>query len=202
MFEFMAKGGFLMLPITLCSVISLAIILERGWHLHRAKVDTESLFSKVKRYLKEKRLKDALDLCVRTPGPMAKVLAVGIENHENNPQGREMAISRAGSQELRRLGKNLRSLAIIANVTPLLGLLGTVIGMIKAFIKIQELAGRADATVLAGGIWEALITTAAGLMVAIPTICAHQYFEGRIDDMALEMKEVTSGLFELIKSKD
>ncbi|HIC91605.1 MAG TPA: MotA/TolQ/ExbB proton channel family protein [Syntrophaceae bacterium] len=202
MFEFIAKGGFLMLPIIFCSIISLAIILERGWHLHRAKVDTKSLFFQVERYIKEKRLNDALDLCIRTPGPVAKVLAVGIENHENNPQGREMAISRAGSQELRRLGKNLRSLAIIANVTPLLGLLGTVTGMIKAFIKIQELAGRADATVLAGGIWEALITTAAGLIVAIPAMCAHQYFEGRIDDMALEMKEVVSGLFELIKSKD
>ena len=198
MFEFIAKGGFLMLPIILCSVISLAIILERGWHLHRAKVDTEGLFSKVKKYFKEKRIEDALDLCVRTPGPVAKVLAVGIENHENDPRGRDMAISRAGSQELRRLGKTLRRLALIANVTPLIGLLGTVTGMIKAFIKIQELAGRADATVLAGGIWEALITTAAGLMVAIPTMCAHQYFEGRIDDMASEMKEVTSGLFELI----
>ncbi len=201
MFEFIAKGGILMVPIILCSVITLTIIFERGWHIYRAKVDTESLFSQVKKYLEEKRLKDALDLCERTSGPVARVLVIAIENHKNNSQGREMAISRAGSQELRRLGKNLRGLAIIANVTPLLGLLGTVTGMIKAFIKIQELAGRADATVLAGGIWEALITTAAGLIVAIPAMCAHQYFEGRIDDMALEMKEVVSGLFELIKSK-
>ncbi len=201
MFEFIAKGGILMVPIILCSVITLTIIFERGWHIYRAKVDTESLFSQVKKYLEEKKLKDALDLCERTSGPVARVLVIAIENHKNNSQGREMAISRAGSQELRRLGKNLRGLAIIANVTPLLGLLGTVTGMIKAFIKIQELAGRADATVLAGGIWEALITTAAGLIVAIPAMCAHQYFEGRIDDMALEMKEVVSGLFELIKSK-
>lgn len=201
MFEFIAKGGILMAPIILCSVISLTIIFERGWHIYRAKVDTESLFSQVKKYLEEKRLKDALDLCERTSGPVARVLVVAIENHKNNSQGREMAISRAGSQELRRLGKNLRGLAIIANVTPLLGLLGTVTGMINAFIKIQELAGRADATVLAGGIWEALITTAAGLIVAIPAMCAHQYFEGRIDDMTIEMREVVSGLFELIKSK-
>lgn len=198
MFDFIAKGGFLMLPILLCSVVALAIIIERAWHIRRAKADTESLLSQVKEYLKEKRPQDALDLCETTPGPTARVLAVGIKNYQNNP-GKEMAITRAGSRELRRLGRHLRGLAAIANVAPLLGLLGTVTGMIRAFIKIQELAGRVDATVLAGGIWEALITTAAGLMVAIPAMCAHQYFEGCVDEMASEMKEAASGLLEMVK---
>ena len=95
------------------------------------------------------------------------------------------------------MDKNLRGLAVIGNIAPLLGLLGTVTGMIRAFMKIQRLGGIVDASVLAGGIWEALITTAAGLSVAIPTLVAYHYFEGRIDNIASQIKDVASELLEI-----
>lgn len=156
-----------------------------------------NIFSRVKNLLKDGKTDGALKLCESTSGPIAHILAIGIHIRKRNPEEKEKIITRAGSKEIRRLEKHLRGLASIGNITPLLGLLGTVTGMIRAFMKIQELGGRVDASVLAGGIWEALITTASGLSVAIPTLVAYHYFEGRVDNMAAEMKDVASELIEL-----
>ena len=197
MFEFLMKGGFLMWPILLCSLISVTIILERLYKLHRARIKIPNILSRVKNLLKEGRADEALKLCESVNDPVAHILAIGIRIRKRSLEEQEKMISRAGSKIIRQLEKNLRGLAIIGNITPLLGLLGTVTGMIKAFIKIQELGGRVDASVLAGGIWEALITTAAGLSVAIPTLVAYHYFESKVDNIGARMKDGAGELLEI-----
>ena len=197
MFKFIMKGGFLMWPILLCSVISVTIILERLYKLHRARIKIPNILSRVKNFLKEGKADEALKLCESVNDPVAHILAIGIRIRKRSIEEQEKMISRAGSRIIRQLEKNLSGLAIIGNITPLLGLLGTVTGMIKAFIKIQELGGRVDASVLAGGIWEALITTAAGLSVAIPTLVAYHYFEGRVDNVGARMKDEAADLLEI-----
>lgn len=196
MFEFFLKGGLLIWPIFLCSVIAITIVLERLYHFHRAKVNMPNLLTRVKRLLLEGKLDEGERLCGDSPGPLAHILAVGIHTHKRTHQEKEKIIARAGSRELRRLEKNLRGLGIIAHISPLLGLLGTVTGMIRAFMKIQELGGKVDASILAGGIWEALITTAAGLSVAIPAIIFYHYFEGRVDNFSSQMKDAAEELME------
>jgi len=201
MFEFFLKGGPLMWPIFLCSLISFAIILERLYHFRRARINVGNLTAQVKELLLEGKLEEAEKLCKNSPGPVAHILAVGIHIHKRTYPEKEKIISRAGSRELRRLEKNLRILGIIAHISPLLGLLGTVTGMIKCFMKIQELGGRVDASVLAGGIWEALITTAAGLSVAIPTIIFYHYFEGQVDNFSHLMKDAAESLMGWLEIK-
>jgi len=147
--------------------------------------------------LKESKAEEALRLCEEASGPVAHILAVGIHIRHKNNDEKEKLISRAGSKIIRYLDKHLRGLAVIVNASTLLGLLGTVTGMIKAFMKIQGLGGRVDASVLAGGIWEALITTAAGLFVAIPTMIAYHYFEGRVDNIGAQMKDAAAELLEV-----
>jgi len=186
-----------MWPIALCSVISVAIILERVCQFFRMRVKILNVSSRVKSFLKDGKSREALKLCEGASDPIAQILAAGIHVHKRSLEEKERIIARAGSKIVRQLDKNLRGLAIIGNVAPLLGLLGTVTGMIRAFMKIQELGGKVDASVLAGGIWEALITTAAGLSVAIPALVAYHYFEGRVDNIASQMKDASSELLEL-----
>jgi len=197
MFDFFLKGGLLMWPILLCSVVSITIILERFWRLSQTRTKIPNIFSRVRSLLKDGKADEALKLCENTTGPIAHILAIGIHIRNRSLEEKERLISRAGSKVIRQLDKNLRALAIIGNTAPLLGLLGTVTGMIKAFMKIQELGGRVEPSVLAGGIWEALITTAFGLSVAIPTLVAYHYFEGRVDNISIQMKDVASELLEI-----
>ncbi len=200
MFSFLSKGGLLMIPIIFCSFLSFYIILERFFHFRKAGPNGDGLWRRVEELLRRKKREKALDLCRITPGPLAQVLAAGIRNEKK--EGREKAIIWTGSREIRFLEKNLRGLAIIANVAPLLGLLGTVTGMIKAFMKIQELGGAVETGVLAGGIWEALITTAAGLTVAIVSLLAYHYFEGKVDDFSSLMKESATRLLEILREEE
>ena len=197
MIEFVLKGGFLMWPLLLCSVISITIIIERFYYFYQSRINIPNILARVKSLLKDNKADEALKLCENTSGPVAHILAVGIHIRKRSLDEKEKIMVRAGSRAIRQFDKNLRGLAIIGNITPLLGLLGTVTGMIKAFIKIQELGGRVDASVLAGGIWEALITTAAGLSVAIPTLVAYHYFEGKVDNLSSQMKDAASELLDM-----
>jgi len=197
MLDVFLKGGPLMWPILLCSVISIAIIVDRAYVLHNTGTKVPNISSRVKALCKDEKYEEAVKLCEGDPGPVAHILAIGIHLRNRNAEEKEKLIARAGSRIVRQLDKNLRGLGIIGNIAPLLGLMGTVTGMINAFMKIQELGGRVDPSVLAGGIWEALITTVAGLGVAIPTLVAYHYFEGRIDDISGRMKDTAVELLEI-----
>jgi len=200
MFEFLMKGGFLIWPILLCSVAAVTIVLERFYYFRRVSINVPHFLARVRKFLLEGKMQEAESLSRETPGPVAHVVGIGVHMNARNISGedKDKIISQAGSRELRKLDKHLRTLGIIAHISPLLGLLGTVTGMIKAFIKIQELGGQVDASVLAGGIWEALITTAAGLSVAIPTVVAYHYFEGRVDGFSAQMKDAIQSLLEWV----
>lgn len=196
MFDFLLKGGFLMWPILVCSIIAVTIILERFYYLYSLKPAVTSLVSRVRNLLKEEKIEEAIRLCENFKSPVAHILAIGIRIRRRSHEEKERMFSRAGSKILRKLEKNISGLEVIANSATLLGLLGTVTGMIRVFMKIQESGGHSDASMLAGGIWEALLTTAAGLFVAIPASLFYHYFEGRVDELAGQMKDAAGEFLE------
>ena len=195
MIQFFMKGGPLMWPILISSLWALTIILERVFHFHRAKIRTVSFTDRIRRLILEKKPDEAEKLCGQTPGPVAAVVKLALHERRKKDAEKNKLIARAGSEELHRLERHVNTLGIIAHVTPLMGLLGTVTGMIRAFMEIQKLGGQVDASVLAGGIWEALITTAFGLSVAIPAMIAYHYFDGRVETFARDMKNTIETLF-------
>lgn len=201
LFDLMRRGGVLMIPIGLCSVLAVAIILERIYQFHRARSRSEELLPRLKDLIAVHKFEEALKLCQKTPGVIARVLEEVIRNQHLPAEELEKLVSRVGSRYLRDLSKYLRGLDVIGNLTPLMGLLGTVFGMIKAFMKVAELSGKVNPSVLASGIWEALITTAAGLMVAIPVLMAYHYLENRVDDYAFQMQNASMELLQVLKER-
>jgi biopolymer transport protein ExbB len=195
------KGGILMYPILFCSVSAIAIIIERLYHFNRAGIDIAKFRIRIKGLLEDGNISEARRVADSYPGPIAKVTLLALKDNYRDSMDKEEVITRIGSQEIRRLEGNLRGLSIIGNIAPLLGLLGTVTGMIQAFTKIAELGGRVDVTILAGGIWEAMITTAAGLFVAIPAMVAYYLFEGKVDHIANSMKDMVSEIGGLVGVK-
>lgn len=190
-------GGPVMWPILFCSIFALAIALEKFWHLHKINIDTQDFLNKILEKMKRHDIKETLQVCDNTKSPIANILKAGILKYDRpRPQIVE-AIEDASLYEIPRLEKNLTALATIAHVSPLLGLLGTVTGMVRCFQVIQAKATTFHPVSpgdLAGGIWEALLTTVAGLIVAIPTFVAYNYLVSRINHYILEMEKASTEL--------
>jgi len=191
------KGGAFMWPLLIASVLGLAVILERMWTLSRARVNTTKLMSQVIGALKQDGLQGGIEVCQRTRGPIAAIIHAGLMRASKGPEAVEKAIESAGTIEMSFLQRGLIILASIANVAPLLGFLGTVSGMIHAFEAIAA-AEQVSAKLVANGISEALITTAAGLMIAIPVQLANNFFISRIDRFVLEMEEASIELVDTL----
>lgn len=188
MFEIVRAGGWLMAPILLCSVIALAIIIERFITLRRARVIPNNIVQNVYREFKRAPLTPDYINSLHDKSPMEQVLAAALWNRNQPRAVMKEAVEESGRQVTHRLERYLGGLATIADITPLLGLLGTVIGMIDVFAEIVS-AGVGNPSVLAGGISQALITTAAGLSVAIPAMLFHHLFAAKVDELLLEMEE-------------
>ncbi|MDH5407516.1 MAG: MotA/TolQ/ExbB proton channel family protein [Gammaproteobacteria bacterium] len=188
MFEMVQAGGWLMLPILLCSVIALAIVGERFWSLQQKRIAPKHLVAQIWQWHRSKSLDEEHLTALAASSPLGKVLAAGLVNRMHPREIMKETIEETGRQVVIELERYLNTLGTIASITPLLGLLGTVIGMIKVFAAITT-HGVGNATVLAGGISEALITTAAGLSVAIPSLIFYRYFRGRVDELVLKMEE-------------
>lgn len=188
LFDLYATGGLFMHPILGCSVIGIAIILERLYFFAKARTDTRHLMAEVLRVLQDQGFEAAQRFLHGTRGPVAAVLHSGLLRAKRGPEAVEKAITTAASVEIALLERGLIWLATVANIAPLLGFLGTVSGMIHAFEAIAA-AEEVSARLVATGIYEALITTAAGLIVAIPVQAAHNYFISRIDKFVIEMEE-------------
>ncbi len=171
-----------MYPILAASIIALGVMIERALYFLRIQYDDKQLFNQVCDLVKQNKIDEGLKVSTQARGPIARVLTACLKDFYKDVLKIEKNIEHEGSQILADMEKHLRILASIAQAAPLMGLLGTVIGMIKAFMKIEELGGKVNALALAGGIWEALITTAFGLIVAIPCLLVYYYFEGRVDD--------------------
>jgi len=188
-----AKGGLVMHPLLFCAVLGVVLIIERMWTLWRARANTRRLMIDVVRALRQEGPNAALRVCEGTHGPIAAILHSGLMRAHRGPDAVEKAIQTAGSIEMAFLERGLLALATISNVAPLLGFLGTVTGMIKAFAAIAA-AEQVSAKIVARGIQEALITTAVGLMIAVPVSAFYAYFVLAIDRFVLEMEEASAEL--------
>lgn len=188
MWEIIVAGGPVMAPIILCSVVAVAIVVERLWTLQRKRVIPRELTDRVWKLVETRTLNDRHLEALARNSPLGRILAAGLANRG---QGREImkeVIEDTGRHVVHELERFLNTLGTIAAMSPLLGLLGTVTGMIAAFNAITE-AGVGDPRALSGGIGEALITTAAGLMVAIPALFAYRYLRGLVDALVVDMEK-------------
>ena len=188
MYELVKAGGWLMLPIIACSIVALAIILERFWALRGERVVPKHLVAQIWQLHRKEKLTGGHISTIREGSPLGRILAAGLTNRMHSKEIMKESIEEVGRQVVHELERYLNTLGTIAAISPLLGLLGTVIGMIKVFTAITT-AGVGNPTVLAGGISEALITTAAGLSVAIPSLMFHRYLTGRVDQLVVMMEE-------------
>jgi biopolymer transport protein ExbB len=196
-FEFLRAGGWLMIPIGLCSVAALAICVERFWTLNTTRVAPPNLLAQVWGWIKNNQLDAAKMKQLRQSSPLGNILATGLSNSRHGRDVMKESIEEAAGHVVHDLERYIDTLGTIAMITPLLGLLGTVIGMIKVFSQIM-VQGAGNANALAGGISEALITTAAGLCVAIPAMIMYRYFNRRIDGIVVNMEQETIKLVDAL----
>lgn len=181
MLTFLSKGGMLVIPILFCSVLVLAIFFERIIRYAVNRRRGKEIEVKIAEMMTNGREEDALTLSRQSNSPMGRILEKAIQAKDLDKDTLKSVIVNATENEVRGLSAYLQALATIGNIAPLLGLLGTIIGMIKAFMVIQDMGGKVNAAVLAGGIWEAMLTTALGLAVALPTMVAHSYLLSKVD---------------------
>ena len=197
MLELIFAGGWLMLPIVLCSVVALAICLERLWSLTPGRILPAELLTEVWGWIKNNQLDAPRMRALKQESPLGRILAAGLVNSKYGREIMKESIQEEASHVVHELERYLNFLGTIAAITPLLGLLGTVIGMIKVFTAIM-VEGTGNAAVLAGGISEALITTAAGLSVAIPTLMFHRFFLRRVDNLVVGLEQEAQKLVEVL----
>jgi len=197
MFEIVKSGGIVMVPIILCSILAVAIMLERLWTLREPKVVPGELTDKIWQWVENRSLSDKQILALQQHSPLGRVLAAGLANRYRDRLVMMEAIEDAGRHVMHDLERYLNTLATIASISPLLGLLGTVMGMIRTF-RAVTISGIGDPSALAGGIAEALVTTAGGLIVAIPSLVAYRYLRGKVDALVIDMEKESLRLVQAI----
>lgn len=189
------KGGFAMWPLLLCSILGAAIIAERSIYFFSLRLNYDKFRPQLMKLLSQKKWKEALRISKSHPNPVSKIVACYLQNLKNDDIRNE-ALKREGSLALEKVETRLRPLAALTHISPLLGLLGTVTGLVTAFHQIEILGGQANPGDLAAGIWEALITTVYGLVIAIPCMAAYHGFESEADRIARRMQFITLELDE------
>jgi len=199
LFELVQAGGWLMIPILLCSVVAAGISVERFWTLRAEQVAPRDLLTQVWTWIRNNEMDSSRLREVKSGSPLGQILAAGITSHRRGRDVMKESIEEVANHVVHELERYLNTLGTVAAITPLLGLLGTVIGMIKVFTAIQ-LEGTGNAAVLAGGISEALITTAAGLTVAIPSLFFHRYFQRKVDELVIYMEQEALKLVEVLNA--
>jgi biopolymer transport protein ExbB len=195
--ELVKAGGWLMLPIIACSIVAVAIIAERLWSLQLRRVIPKNLVAQVYRWEKSGQLDKEHLQAVQSSSPLGRILAAGIVNRHHARYIMKESIEDTGRHVVHELERYMNTLGTIATISPLLGLLGTVIGMIKVFAAITTM-GVGDPGALAGGISEALITTAAGMSVAIPTLMFYRYLRGRVQMLVVRMEQEAMRMVEVM----
>lgn len=199
LFEIFLKGGFIMWAILATSIVGLAVIIDRFIVLRKAKINVPAFMVRIRGFIKKKDISGAISYCMQEQSPVANIVRKGLKKYRYGHDRVKDAIENAGSQEISKLEKGLSVLASVAGIAPLLGFLGTVTGMIQAFMTIQDLAGAANPSDLAGGIWEALITTAFGLIVGIPALALYNYFLSAVKKLVGEMETVANDVIDVIQ---
>lgn len=197
MFELVKAGGWLMLPIILCSVAAFAIVVERFWFLQRKRITPKHLVAQVWHWARQNDLDESRIQFLKANSPLGQVIAAGLLNRHHSREVMKESIEDAGRHTVPVLDRFLNTLGTIAAVTPLLGLLGTVVGMIDVFTAIIE-HGVGNPADLAQGISKALITTAAGLSVAIPSLMFYRYLRGHVNELIITMEQEALKLIEVM----
>lgn len=194
----LAKGGLIMWVLLLVSAVAISVFIERFLHYHRAQINSAEFISGVRNVLKRDNVVEALSICDATPGPVARLVKTAIINRDRGRDGVREALEEAGMVEVPRLEEKLNILATIAQIAPLLGFFGTVLGFIKVFSKLQEAGMSAKMAQLSEGIWEGLICTAAGLAIAIPAYAGYNYLVSRVNAIVLDMEKVSTEILNLV----
>ena len=193
-----AQGGWLMIPIVLFSIVAVVLIVNKYIDLNRFKTKANHIMYELKALIASGKKDEAINLCTRSKGAVPLVLKEGLLHTHLDKDGIESYMEVIGTEQVHLMEKNMNLLATIAGVAPLTGFLGTVTGMISAFMEIERLGGNVNATVLAGGIWEALMTTASGLAVGIVAYIYYNFFTAKIYHMAFEIESNSKELVDTI----
>ena len=201
MLTIIAKGGPLMWFILISAILAIAIFFERLFHYHRAQIHTDDFVKGILNSLKRGNVKEAIDTCRDTAGPVAQVVMAAVLNHDRSRDEIREAVQDTARTEVTRLERNLPLLVTIAQVAPLIGFLGTVWGMIRVFMVIEITQGT-NAGQLAGGVWQALLTTAGGLVVAIPSYIAYNYLVSRVQNLVLDMEKAANETVQYLAHKE
>jgi len=196
--EMFFKGGIMMWPILLGSIIAVAITIEKFLSIKKSKVNVGAFTIKIRGILKKKDIAGAINYCMEEKSPISNIIRRGLKKYKFGRKRVIEAIEAAGKIEISKMEKGLSTLATIAGAAPMLGFLGTVTGMISAFMRIQELQGSASPADLAGGIWEALITTAFGLIVGIPALALYNYFLSLVNKNVLDMERIATEILDVL----
>ncbi len=199
LFDIFLKGGIVMWPILLCSIIGFAVVIDRFLVLRSAKINVPAFMVRIRGFIKNKDMNGAASYCMQEKSPIAHMVRKALKKFGMGHERVKEAIENAGRQEVSKLEKGLALLATVAGVAPLLGFLGTVTGMIQAFMTIEDLAGAANPSDLAGGIWEALLTTAFGLIVGIPAYVGYNYFLSSISKFVADMETVANDVVDTMQ---
>jgi len=191
-------GGPMAWLLLLMSAVVLVVFIERLLHYHRAQINSTEFLNGVRNVLKRENVVEALSICDATPGPVARLVKTAILNRDRGREGVRDALEEAGLLEVPRLEDKLNLLATIAQIAPLMGLLGTVMGFMKMFLELQHEGTFATPDRLAGGIWGALISMAAGLAVAIPTYAGYNYLVNRVNSIVLDMEKASTEILNIV----
>ena len=191
-------GGPMAWLLLLMSAVVLVVFIERLLHYHRAQINSTEFLNGVRNVLKRENVVEALSICDATPGPVARLVKTAILNRDRGREGARDALEEAGLLEVPRLEDKLNLLATIAQIAPLMGLLGTVMGFMKMFLELQHEGTFATPDRLAGGIWGALISMAAGLAVAIPTYAGYNYLVNRVNSIVLDMEKASTEILNIV----
>jgi biopolymer transport protein ExbB len=196
--EFLVLGGLMIWVILVASTVAIVVFIERVLHYHRAQINSMEFLNGVRNVLKRDNVVEAISICDATPGPVARLVKVAIVTRDKGHDRMREALEEAGLIEVPPLEDKLSLLATIAQISPLLGLLGTVLGFIKIFTALQEKATVPTMQDLSGGIWQALICTAAGLAVAIPCYAAYNYLVSRVNGIVLDMEKAATEITNIL----
>lgn len=198
-FQYNSNWNIILLIIGACSILTFTIFIERLWHLRRSEIDTNSFIINLRKIIKEGNIVEAIQVCENTGGTIANIVKAGLTKHNRSKDQIENAMEIAGLIEIAQLEKNAKILSIIAYIAPLIGLLGTVLGFIQAFAEMR-LSGLVDisATRIGEAMEYALVTTAAGLVVAIPSVIGYNYIVSRVEGFVLEIQTTSSEIVDLL----
>jgi biopolymer transport protein ExbB len=199
--DFFYEGGPMLWVLLVASAVGISVFIERVLHCHRAQINSAEFLNGVRTVLKRDNVVEALSICDATPGPVARLVKTAILNRDYGRERVRESLEEAGLAEVPRLEEKLSLLATIAQIAPLLGLLGTVLGFIKIFGELNAAGLNANVQMLSRGVWEALICTAAGLAVAIPTHAAYNYLVNRVNEIVLDMEKAASEIVNIVTEK-